>query len=213
MTKKTIWLFIVFLGIYTASLAQPNAKEIMNKVSSVFNRDGGIRIDFSAQFLLQGRQKGNSRGHICIKANRFALHTPEASSWFNGSTLWSYLSSSEEVNVSTPSQEELFSINPYLILNNYRKNYNCALGSRKQFQQQPIHEIILTPLKPQYDIAAITLYIDSKTYRTLFIEVMQNNGYTSRFTIKTYQTQQSFTNQQFEFDARQYPSAEIIDLR
>lgn len=213
MIRIKICIFLAFIGVYTTSYAQTDAKKVINKVSSAFNQAGGIQADFSIQFLKQGKPQGNSQGQICIKASKFALKTPDTASWFDGKTLWTYMASSEEVNVSSPTHEELQGINPYLILNNYRNEYDCSLGSKTSYQQIAIYELRLIPIKKRYDIATITLYVNKQTYQPLFIELMHNNGYTSRFIIHSYKTKQTFDDNIFKFDTRKYPSAEVIDLR
>ena len=59
-----------------------------------------------------------------LKGNRFYLNSGGIQSWFDGTTQWSYLESSEEVNVSNPTPEELQTINPYALLSIYKSGYN-----------------------------------------------------------------------------------------
>ena len=51
---------------------------------------GGIRATFG----------GTGNGTLLLKGNRFYLNSGGIQSWFDGTTQWSYLESSEEVNVS-----------------------------------------------------------------------------------------------------------------
>ena len=59
-----------------------------------------------------------------LKGNRFYLNSGGIQSWFDGTTQWSYLESSEEVNVSNPTPDELQTINPYALLSIYKSGYN-----------------------------------------------------------------------------------------
>lgn len=212
--KKLFLLFITFTVTATFCTAQENAGSILDKVSSVFNKDNGIKAEFKLQVTEQGRPKGESNGTIRIKGDKFVMETPSSTTWFNGKTLWSYLPTTDEVNISTPGKEELQSINPYLLLNNYKKEFSSALGSKKTFRSKPVYEVILTPSgSKNNDIASITVYVDKQTYRPLYIDVMQNNGLLTKITVDSYQVKQSFADALFIFDKTKYPDAEEIDLR
>lgn len=212
--KKRLSLFITLAAVLSFCAAQENAKGILDKVSSVFTKDNGIQAEFKLQVTEQGRTKGDGRGTIRIKGDKFMMETPAGITWFNGKTLWSYLPSTDEVNISTPGREELQSINPYLLLNTYKKGFECTLGNKKTFQNKPVYEVTLTPVNSKNnDIACITIYIDKQTYRPLYIDVMQNNGLITKITVTGYLVKQTFADTLFVFDKKKYPDAEEIDLR
>lgn len=50
----------------------------------------------------------------------------------------------DEVNVSTPTQEELQQINPYTFLYMYQKGFSYKLGTVKTFQGKAVWEVVLT---------------------------------------------------------------------
>lgn len=50
---------------------------------------------------------GQSAGVIELKGEKFVLKTDDGITWFDGKTQWSYLRSSDEVNISNPTGTEL----------------------------------------------------------------------------------------------------------
>ena len=61
-----------------------------------------------------------------MRGNKFVLETDEMKTWYNGECQWSLIFDMEEVNLSEPTQEELTEINPYELLNLYKKGYSSS---------------------------------------------------------------------------------------
>ena len=146
-----------------------------------------------------------------LKGNRFYLNSGGIQSWFDGTTQWSYLESSEEVNVSNPTPEELQTINPYALLSIYKSGYNYKYTGIKSRNSKQGFEVILTPENKQ-DITSITLFV-SQTYQPLYIKVEQSNKSANEIIVTSYQTNQPLDNATFKFDKKKFPNAEVIDLR
>lgn len=210
--KKLIFILSALLCTVCLN-AQNDAKSVLDKASAVFTKDGGIKAEFKMQITQQGGKSGQTNGTICIKEDKFVMETPDAITWFNGITQWSYLVSADEVNISNPSREELQSINPYLLLSMYKKGYTYQLGQAQTFHGKQIHEVILKPENKSNDILSITLNIQKFTYQPVYIELLQKNQSITRITVTRYQTGEKFPDKLFVFDKKKYPDAEEIDLR
>ena len=110
---------IISLILLLATLqcfAQKDAKacEILDALASAYGKSAGTEIVFG----------GTVDGTIGLKGEKFVLECAGVKSWFDGKTLWSYIEDSEEVNISTPTPEELQSINPYAMLGIYKTGFN-----------------------------------------------------------------------------------------
>ena len=143
---------------------------------------------------------GQGNGTLLLKGNQFYLNSGGIQSWFDGKTQWSYLESSEEVNVSNPTPEELQTINPYALLSIYKNGYNYKYAGTKSRNGKQGFEVILTPENKQ-DITSITLFV-SQTYQPLYIKVEQNNKSANEIIVTSYQTNQPLDNATFKFDKR-----------
>ena len=125
---------------------------------------------------------------------------------------WSYLESSEEVNMSNPTPEELQTINPYALLSILQKaDIIIKYTGIKSRNGKQGFEVILTPENKQ-DITSITLFV-SQTYQPLYIKVEQSNKSANEIIVTSYQTNQPLDNATFKFDKKKFPNAEVIDLR
>ena len=140
---------------------------------------------------------------LCLSTSMFAQKDKQAREVLD--------KSSDEVNISTPTPEELQGINPYSLLSLYKSGYNYKYAGMKTRNGKQGYEVTLTPEKKQ-EIASITLFV-SKTYEPLYIKILQSNKTVNEIIVSSYQTHQPLDNESFRFDKRKYPNAEVIDLR
>lgn len=200
---KKIYLLVLTICLSVSGFAQKDkqAREVLDKTAHALAHAGGVRATFG----------GTTEGTLLLKGDKFYLNSGGVQSWFDGKTQWSYLESSEEVNVSSPTPEELQTINPYSLLSIYKKGYNYKYAGAKSRNGKQGYEVILTPEREQ-DIASITLFV-SKTYQPLYIKVEQSNNSVNEIIVTSYQTHQPLDDTAFQFDKKKYPEAEVIDLR
>ena len=119
-------LFLVFLALaLTAGTFAQNAtqaRKILDKTAAIVGRKGGA----SANFSVSGKY-GNSSGTISIKGNKFNARTSQAIVWYDGKTQWTYMKNSQEVNVSTPTEAQQQSMNPYKFINIYKNGFKLGM--------------------------------------------------------------------------------------
>ncbi len=201
---KRILLIITALLLsspHTFAQKDAKAREVLDNTSQSVLRAGGIRATFG----------GSTEGTLLLKGECFHLNAGGVQSWFDGKTQWSYVEANEEVNISSPTPEELQGIHPYAILSLYKNGYNYKYIGIKTRNGKSGHEVVLTP-EQKRDISAITLFV-SREYQPIYIKVEQANMPANEIIITSYQTNQPLDASAFRFDKAKYPDAEVIDLR
>ena len=200
--KKILFLFI--FSILSVFVSAQDAVTILDRASAALKAAGGMKVDFTikTEDLL-------SKGYIKSKENKFVLHLEENIIWFDGETLWNYVRRNEEVNITIPSQAEMSKLNPYAFLSFYRKGYDVKKGKGTAKE----HEVIMVGDKTsQYKKAVIR--IDKKTYYPVLIQLESSQGdFGVEIQCKSYQKNQKFSDKTFQFDRKEYPGVDIIDLR
>ncbi|WP_321518652.1 LolA-like putative outer membrane lipoprotein chaperone [uncultured Bacteroides sp.] len=203
MKKYIITLLISAIILPCFAQKDAQAKKILDQTSTAFANAGGIKATFTIK-----AGGGQTKGTLQLSNKKFLLNTNDATTWFDGKTQWSYLKHSDEVNISVPSEEELQSMNPYALLNIYKKGfnyqYNGTVGNN--------YKITLTPENKKNAFSRIVLLISKTNYQPQHITLEQQKN-KSEITVTGYQTKQSFSNSLFQFNKKNYPHAEIIDLR
>lgn len=200
---RRIYLLALAICLSISVFAQKDkqAREVLDKTANTLKQAGGIHATFS----------GTGNGTLLLKGEQFYLNSGGVQSWFDGRTQWSYLDSSEEVNISNPTPEELQTINPYALLSLYKNGYKYKYIGEKNRNGKQGYEVLLTPEK-QGDIASITLFV-SKNYQPIYIKVTQSNKSVNEIVVNSYQINQPFNDATFKFDKKKFPNAEVIDLR
>ena len=202
MLKNRIYILLVALmGILPiAAQHDTKAKEILDKVSATYHQSIGMRVDF----------KGTQVGTLWMKGEKFVLDCGGVKSWFDGETQWSYVADNEEVNISTPTPEEIQTVNPYALVSMYQKGFDYRFQGNKTRNGKQGTEILLIPELKQ-DIRMFILTIGSNNI-PFYIGIDMTNGHYEEFNLIKFE-EQNLTDDFFRFDAARYPNAEIIDLR
>ena len=202
----TVWM--LFLTIPTVA-QQPDARDILDRAADAFRREGGVKITFSVR-----APEGNTNGSIRLKGDKFLLETEGVTTWFDGRTQWSYLASSDEVNVSEPTPEELQSINPYSWLSLYKQDYKLKVAKTGNASDDTVYKVVMNATKRSQDMQCIILYIEKGSFRPLKLSMVQRGSTDAAVVfINSYQTGKNYDDSLFVFDRKAYPTAELVDLR
>ncbi len=198
MEKVRFILFTLFLSV--ASYGQ-TAKEILDKAAVAVSNKSGI----TASFILKGGQM-NDQGTISIKGKKFQATTPDVVIWFDGKTQWTLLKNNEEVNVSNPNEAQLQALNPYNFIYMYKKGYSYTM--KKQGNSYEVH---LKATDNKRLVKEMVLTINAKTYIPSRIRVKHNKGWNT-IDVSNFK-KANLSDGMFRFNSKDFPQAEVIDLR
>lgn len=197
---KKICFLITAMLMSVATYGQ-TAKSVLDKAAATVSAKEGIK----ANFRMSGTH-GNTKGSIAVKGKKFYATTPQATVWFDGKTQWTYMKNNDEVNVANPTESQLQAINPYNFINLYKKGYNYTLN--KSGNDYVVH---LTASNPQTKIKEMFISVDKKSYHPTQIKMLQGNKWTIFYI--TDLRKEALPDSQFRFNAKDFPTAEVIDLR
>jgi outer membrane lipoprotein-sorting protein len=200
--KKTLLLNMLLLfcmGVFAQNSQQ--AMKVLNKTAAVVGRKGGAQADFT----VSGKKTGTQTGTIAIKGNMFQARTKKAIIWYNGKTQWSYLKMTNEVNISTPNEAKRMSMNPYTFISMYKNGYNLSMTTKGG--NYVVH-MVAQNKKRSVPEAYITI---SKSYKPSVVRMRQGNDWTTIYVNNFVAKNQP--NSKFTFNAKDFPKADVIDLR
>lgn len=201
MHKQLLLFVLILFGAFTATA--DNTSAIARKTLDKAAAKVGIAKGASADFTISGGKFGTQKGTVAIKGNKFNARTGSTIIWFDGKTQWLYNQKNQEVNISTPSSSQLQSMNPYNFLTLYKKGYTMSqTNSASGYQVHLVGQ--------QKGIGELYILVD-KQYNIKQIKMKQGQQWIT-ITVSNFK-QQSFSDNAFRFNAKDYPQAEIIDLR
>lgn len=211
MIRKIICAFVLCIGLTQAFAQTP--RQILDAAAAVFAQKNGVKANFKADSFVKGELQGSVSGTMCIQGNKFQMTTPGMITWFNGQTQWSYTKENEEVNISTPTEEELQNINPSRFVNLYKSGYNYKM-KEVTLRGKACYEITLSAQKKNKGLKTIILNIDKSNNDLMCVRMFPfNSNNCTRISVHQLQRGISFATSDFEFTPKDYPQAEIIDLR
>ncbi len=197
---KKICFLIAATLISAATFAQ-TAKSVLDKAAANITVKSGVQ----AKFKMTGSM-GNTSGTIAIKGRKFHATTPQAIVWFDGKTQWTYMKNNDEVNVTTPTESQLQAINPYNFINLYKNGYDATLNSSGK--DYVVH---LTASTKDKKIRELFITVNKSSNTPTQVKLLQGTKWTI-FDISDLK-KQNVPDSQFRFNAKDFPQAEIIDLR
>lgn len=211
--KTKLFAIIIFAAIAGVVSAQ-NARSILDKASEAYNATGGLTAGFTLNAKDPRSKSVNSYdGKAYMKGDKFKIEIPDAITWFNGTTQWVYVKDTEEVNVTTPTNEELQAISPSALFNIYKKGFNLLYKGEKKAAGKTLQEVELTPQKKGGDFTKIIVQIDKTSNIFYKVTLIDKSGLENELIIKNYLVDKNLSDNLFRFEKKDYPDADIIDLR
>ena len=193
---------IVFLAFACLGTFAQTAQQVLDKTAKVIGNKGGA----SANFTMSSPKYGSASGSLAIKGNKFNARTPQAIVWYNGKTQWTYLKNTNEVNVSNPTQAQQMSMNPYTFINIYKTGYNSTMKT-----VGGNYEIRLVAQNQKRTVQELVITINKSTYVPSTIKMRQGKTW-STITVSNFKAK-NISNSTFNFNSKECPKAEIVDLR
>ncbi len=190
---------LLTLGASAQNAAQ--AKKILDKTAAVVSSKGGAQANFN----MSGGKYGNASGTIAIKGNKFHARTADAMIWFNGKTQWTYMKKTNEVNVNTPTQAQQMRMNPYTFIHIYQSGYTLGMT-----QKDGVYNVHLTAQNKQRTIQEMYITV-GKNYQPQQVKMRQGNTWTT-INISNFKACKQ-SDATFSFNSKDFPTAEVIDLR
>ena len=195
-------ILLAFMAVLSLGAFAQTAQQVLDKTAKVIGNKSGA----SANFSMSSPKYGSASGTIAIKGNKFNARTAQAMVWYDGKTQWTYMKKTNEVNVSNPTQAQQMSMNPYTFINIYKTGYTSTM--------KPIgsnYKVRLVAQNKKRTVQELILTIDKKSYIPSQIKMRQGNTW-STITVSNFKAK-SISNSTFVFNSKDFPKAEIVDLR
>ena len=170
------WIFCLILLSIAGNGQAQEAQAILDQAAQAYEQSNGIKANFAIHSVVPQQNISESfEGVINMKGDKFKLETPDMITWYNGETQWVYLMRNEEVNVSTPSGDELQLTNPAVLLRQYKKGFAVQYkGTSTTRQAKSAYDITLTP-KKKSDIQQVDLQIEKVSHIPAAITITDKN--------------------------------------
>lgn len=206
-------LVLLFLGLSQFTFSQ-DARSILDKVSSAYSDVSGFVLTFTLNTIDNPAKTTYTHdGKAYLMGDKFKIVVPDGTTWFDGKTQWLYLEGSDEVNVSTPTGEELLSISPIAMLNMYKSGFKLNYKGEVTENARALYVIEMVPSKKGSEVDKMVLKVDKQNCFFAEITIKGQDKVDNQLIIRKTAKAIGLTDNYFVFNQKDYPGVEIIDLR
>lgn len=202
MRKKTLMILaLAVAGCFSAG-AQ-TARKVVDKVIAAYETSGGIEATYVVKSI-----EGTTSGTIAMSGEKFRILSDALKSWYDGTTQWSYSKMTGEVNITTPTSDELLTTSPYLAI--------TTLKSTSKLTLNKVDDTYVVAFKPRTSesVSSVSITVDASTYQIQKAVFTLSDKTTCTTTIKNYVTGMNYEDETFVFDKSLVPDdAQVVDLR
>jgi outer membrane lipoprotein-sorting protein len=212
--KKTGFYILAGCFAAMACATAQQAEAVLEKASAAYEKSNGLSAAFAAN--IRGESEGFSEsfeGTIQMKGDKFVLVTPDTRTWYDGKTQWTYVVRTKEVNLTTPSGEELQFTNPMTLLRTYKKGFKASYIGESTGANGKMADDLLLVSKSNHEVESVELQIERSTSLPVKMTVTMKNNFRSVIRINRMQTGLNQPDAFFVFHPEDYPDATEIDLR
>lgn len=200
MKKMTL---VVLSLLLTAMTWAQNATKILDQTAAKLKAAGDVKIGFTLEV-----EGGSSTGYIKLQGQKFVLNMGGSIIWFDSKTMWTYLKNNDEVNVTEPSAAEVAKMNPYAFLSFYKNGYAAKMGGGTS----KAYEVVLTG-NSNSPFKEVIVRINKSSYIPTSIRMTSAKGAQTYIRCNSFLKNQKYKSSTFQFNQKNYPNAELIDLR
>ena len=173
---------IAFLFLFLPCLLTTNSATTLDSFLQTL-ADHTLRSDFVISVCEEASQPMNYPGTITMRGDRFTLEMFDMEAAFDGKTLYVYSATTDELTLSTPTEQELMEANPF----RYAQALSKVCTITEQTAAPQALTITLTPNDQSAGIQRFTLRIEKETMLPSSIEIKEGKQLTTlRLTNPTY---------------------------
>ena len=179
-SKIIAFLFLYLPCLLTTATAATTLDTFLQTLA-----DHTLHSDFVITISEGASQPMNYPGTITMRGDRFMLEMFDMEAAYDGKTLYVYSATTDELTLSTPTEQELMEANPFL----YAQALSKVCTITEQTTALQALTIILTPNDQSVGIQRFTLRIEKETMLPSSIEIKEGKQLTTlRLTNPTYTT-------------------------
>jgi outer membrane lipoprotein carrier protein len=214
---KKFYLSTLFSCVTLFAISQssdPAAKAILDGVSTKFKTFTSVQATFSYKVENgSGKALSTKTGTVLMKGNRYKVNFSGQEIFCNGTTIWNYDKSANEVTISKLDASSGMITPQKLFTNFYDKDFRYVLNGEKKVGTKTIQEIEMTPIDKSKPFHKVYVQVDKAAKTIYSTKVLENAGNRYTYTVSTMKTNIPLADTQFAFDKSKYPGVEEIDLR
>lgn len=202
--KRLLTTILPLLLSVIAATAATSASDVLTKCAAKIKSAPSLYVSYTVK-----ADGHTSDGQLVLQGDMFTISSPGMRSWYDGKTQWTYASQIGEVNIITPTPEEVRQINPLAIIKTFSTDYT------PQPLKAPAGKtaVRLKARDSKADITSADITIDDKTLYPTAITLAMSNNQKVTLSIRSVNSGPKLPASDFRFDKTRFPGVNVVDLR
>lgn len=210
----TLSLLLVFGMVAVAQKSDPDAKKILDAVSTKFKSFKTVQASFTYSVEnADGKSLSNKKGSVSMKGTKYRVSFNGQEIYCDGTTVWNYDKSTNEVTVSKLDAANGTITPQKLFTNFYDKDFLYTLNGEKKMGGKTIQEIQMTPTDKSKSFHTVYLLIDKASKTIYSTRVLEKTGDRYSYTVTSLKSNKPIDDKTFVFDKSKFPGVEVVDLQ
>jgi len=213
--KRLSSFLLALLALVQVAFAQkdPKAGGILDAMSQKYQSLPVFNALFTQTLENSNNKiKESIQGDITVSGNKFRLKLKDQEIINNGTTIWTYMKSENEVNISDNDPDEQ-QMSPSAIFTMYKKGYKYNFVNEMKEGGQAYNVIDLAPEDKNNQVYKVRLQISKKDNSLKTWTMFRTNGNRYVYSIKQFKPNPDVEPNYFAFDKSKYKGVKVIDLR
>jgi len=217
---KIIYSFLAIVTVLTASTSaqtsnDPDAKKILDAVSAKFKSYKAVQASFTYNVEnADGKNISSKKGTVYMKGTKYRVSFVGQEIYSDGSTVWTYDKSSNEVTITKLDKDATSTLTPQKLFTNfYDKDFLYKLNGEKKTAGKTLQEIEMTPNDKTKAFHKVYVMIDKNAKTIYSTKVLEKAGNRYTYTVTSLKGNANVPDSKFVFNKGDYPGVEEVDLR
>jgi outer membrane lipoprotein carrier protein len=192
----------------------PDAKKILDAVSTKFKSYKSVQATFTYKVEnAQGKAISSKKGTVYMKGTKYRVNFVGQEIYCDGSTVWSYDKSSNEVTITKLDVSNNTITPQKLFTNFYDQDFLYKLNGESKIGGRTIQEIEMTPNDKNKTFHKVYVLVDKNAKTIYSTKVLEKTGDRYSYTVNTLNGNANIPDSKFVFNKQDYPGVEEVDLR
>jgi outer membrane lipoprotein-sorting protein len=215
--KHLLAFVLIFTNLFAFSQVQQTDKKAQQILKGVSKKYKGYK-SVKATFLISiedvaAKTSETEKGTIYIKENKYKLEIAGQEVISDGKTRWTFVKDANEVQIDHQKTDEN-TITPSNVFTMYEKGFLFKFMGEETKNGVVYQLIELVPTEPKKkNITKVKLKINKKDSFVASARILDKNGGAKTISVDKFMPNSIKDDAVFSFNAKNYPGAEIIDLR
>lgn len=211
--KKLIGIALCFIGFHAFAQQETAAKRILDQVSKRYDAYQTVQSEFSFSAKQANGEAYSDKGLLFMNKpkKQYKIQLERQDLISDGKSTWSILKEEKEVQISE-ADNSTDAIGPNNIFTFYKTGFKYKSLADEQNKSEALKVIELTPIDATKNYAKIKLRVNRNSH-IHDVSIFDKSGAIYTYLIEGLYVNTAIADKTFQFDAKNYSTFELVDLR